>query len=146
MLTSQEEQEDRRRTMQNDQRVREQTQRVFAQDQTLPRQATTMHQFAQADAQTPRGRFSAVETASVVGADPIPNYPAAAAHQRDPVPIEPSLGYRIDALEPSDPVEISSFTQQEPGPTPADAPSLTSLGEVQRTGVGSLSNKAFRRF
>jgi hypothetical protein len=136
MLSSQEEQAERRR--------------VLAQDSSLRRQqreqGASFHQFAEADAATPRGRFSAVETAIVVGSTAVPPYPAAAAHQRDPVPIEPSLGYRIDDLNPSDPVEISSFTQQETGPTSADAPSPTSLSDVQRTGVGSLSNKAYRRF
>jgi hypothetical protein len=125
MLSSQEEQAERRR--------------VFAQDQSIPRQATTFHQHALADAQTPRGRFSAEVASYVVGSKPdaASAYPAAAAHQRDPVPIEPSLGYRIDDLNPSDPVELSSFTQQAPDPTSADAPNP--LG--QRADVGSLSSE-----
>jgi hypothetical protein len=40
------------------------------------------------------------------------NYPAAAAHQRDPVPKEEPLGYRIDALEPS---TVPSFPVEETG-------------------------------
>jgi len=98
MLENQIDQHERRAVMQNEQRVREEQQRVFAQDQSLPKEATTMHQFAQADAETPRGRFSAVEAQVVVGANPIPNYPAAAHHQADPVGQEPPLGYAIDEL------------------------------------------------
>src|SRR5215471_21074574 len=86
MLSSQEEQEDRRRTMQNDARVRE--------------QGGTMHAHALAEAQTPRGRFSAVETTYVVGSKPTIAYPAAGAHQADPCGTEPPTGYRIDDLGP----------------------------------------------
>src|SRR6516164_3563928 len=101
MLESQREQEETRRTLQNDQRVKQQRE-----------QGSTFHQFAEADAQTPRGRFSAVDAATVVGAQPTVNYPAAAAHQRDPVPKEEPLGYRIDALEPS---TVPSFPVEETG-------------------------------
>jgi len=125
MLSSQEEQAERRR--------------VFA-DQSLPKQASTFHQHAQADADTPRGRFSAVSASYVVGTTGSPQYPAAAAHQRDPCGPEPPLGYRIDELEPSFP------SVQAPDPTSEDAPSPIPLSDVQRTGVGSLSNKAYRRF
>jgi hypothetical protein len=106
--------------------------RVFAQDQSVQRQATTMHQFAQADAQTPRGRFSAVDAASVIGATAVPNYPAAAS-QRDPVPPENPLGYSIDAMEPS---TVSSFPVEQTG-DPTDPASTTPLA-VERVG-SSLS-------
>ena len=53
MLSSQEEQAERRR--------------VFAQDQSLRNQGSTLHQHAVADAETPRGRFSVVSNAYVVG-------------------------------------------------------------------------------
>src|SRR5215472_13995550 len=107
MLSSQEEQAERRR--------------VFAQDQSL--RGTTFHQHAQADADTPRGRFTAHERSTVVGAQPTINYPAAAAHQADPCGIEPPLGYRIDAMpELEPPVESSTFTQQATGPISDDAP------------------------
>jgi hypothetical protein len=49
------------------QEEQEERRRVFAQDQSVPRQASTFHQHAQADADTPRGRFSAVSAAYVVG-------------------------------------------------------------------------------
>ena len=104
MLSSQEEQIER--------------QRVFAQDQSVQRQATTMHAHAIADAATPRGRFSAVEAQTVVGAGPIPNYPPAAAHQHDPCGQEPPLGYRIDEM----PLEPPFPSVQAPDPTSADPP------------------------
>jgi hypothetical protein len=68
MLSRQEDQRERERVLRNDQRVRqeqEQGPRVFAQDQSLPRQGTTFHQHALADATMPRGRFTAVEAATV---------------------------------------------------------------------------------
>jgi hypothetical protein len=100
MLESQIDQEERRRTLQNDVRVREhqreQAERrsVFAPDQSLPNPASTFHQHALADAETPRGRFTQVETATVIGSKPeaASAYPAAAAHQHDPVPKERTLG------------------------------------------------------
>jgi hypothetical protein len=125
MLSRQEEETERRR--------------VFAQDQSVQRQATTMHQFAQSEAETPRGRFSAVDNATVVGAQPTTNYPAAAAHQHDPVPKEEPLGYRIDAMPE---LEATSSAPQATDPTSDDAP--TPLG--QRADVGSLSSRrTYRR-
>jgi len=58
--------------------------RVFAQDQSLPNPGSTFHAHAQAEAQTPRGRFSAISNAYVVGSksDVASAYPAASsAHQ-----------------------------------------------------------------
>jgi len=109
MLSSQEEQEERRR--------------VFAPDQSLPNQASTFHQRAVADAAMPRGRFSAVEAATVVGANPTIDYPAGSAWSADPGAqcVEPPLGFDNPALEPS------SCEAQAPGPT-SDAPS-TPLGQ-----------------
>jgi hypothetical protein len=125
MLESQREQEDRRRTMQNDARVREQIERVFAQDQSVPRQASTFHQHAQADADTPLGRFSAVSAAYVVGSTATPQYPQASTpFQHDPVPDEPPLSFDNPALE------VSSLASCSPQATPnpaSDVPS-TPLG------------------
>jgi hypothetical protein len=101
MLSSQEEQAERRRVLANDQRVNEQSGTFLSH--------THMDE---------RGRFAQVATAQIVGADPIPKYPAAAAHQRDPVPDEPGLGYRIDELEPS----MSACVEAQAGPAD-DAPS-----------------------
>src|SRR6516165_7642874 len=100
--------------------------RVFAQDQSLPKQATTFHQFAQADANTPRGRFSAVDAAYVIGSKPdvASAYPAGPAWCADPGSqlLEPPLGLDNPALEPS-----ADDVAQATGPTLADAPS-TPLG------------------
>jgi hypothetical protein len=52
-----------------------------------------------------------------VGADPFPNYPAAAAHQRDPCGQEPPLGYAIDAMP-----ELGPDTSLGSGQGGADAP------------------------
>ena len=126
MLSSQEEQAERRRVLANDQRVKEQSWTFLSH--------THMDE---------GGRFAQVTTAQIVGADPIPNYPAAAPHQRDPVPIEPPLGYCVNHLTPHE-LEPSFPSVQATGPTPDDAPSPNSLG--QRTDVGPLSHsRAYRR-
>jgi hypothetical protein len=71
-----------------------------------------------------------VSAAYVVGSTAVPQYPQASApFQHDPVPDEMPLGYRIDDLNSSDPVEPSSFTQQATG-EPADATPLA----VERVG------------
>ena len=153
MLSRQQEEQDRIRTLRNDLSVREQQGRVFAQDQSLPNKASTLHQHALADADTPRGRFSAVETAYVVGskADVAASYPAAAAHQHDPCGPEPPTGYRIDAMLDDEPSTVSSasFSSVETlgDPTSAgDAPSTTFPSvDVQRAGVGSPPINKFRR-
>jgi hypothetical protein len=68
------------------------------------------------------GRFSNVGAATVVGTTPNP-YPAASApFQRDPVPDEPGLGYRIHDLNPHDPEPFPPSAVQATD-DPADAPS-----------------------
>src|SRR6516165_7854618 len=47
------------------------------------------------------GRFAGVNPTTVVGSEPAVKYPAAAAHQADPVGIEPPLGFSVNDLEPS---------------------------------------------
>jgi hypothetical protein len=140
-----EEQAERLRTLDNDRRLREQ-------------RGSTLHQFAQADADIP-GRFSAVAHQIVVGADPFPNYPAAAAHQRDPCGQEPPLGYAIDAMPELEPSMTRAQATGEPDPSSplvgspsssgdptsaGDAPSAFPVG-VQRAGVGSPPLNRFRR-
>jgi len=117
MLSRQEEEADRIRTLRNDLKVQEERRRVFAEDQSLPNRATTFHQFAQADAQTPRGRFSAVEAQVVVGANPVIDYPAGPAWCADPGAqlLEPPLGLDNPALDPQ------SMTTEGSG-SGADAP------------------------
>jgi len=129
VLSSQEEQTERRR--------------VFAQDQSLRDQATTFHQHAVADADIPRGRFAAVDAAYVVGskADVASAYPAASAHQADPCGPEPPLGYRIDDLNLSDPG--SDDTQAGPPPAgPDTGPTLAAPSTPLRgASVGPLSSQ-----
>jgi len=58
--------------------------------------ATTFSSFAQAEADEPRGRFSQIENSNVVGATPLPEYPAGPSWSADATGVEPPLGYRID--------------------------------------------------
>jgi hypothetical protein len=122
MLSSQEEQIERRR--------------VFAQDQSLPKQATTFHQHALADAQTPRGRFSAVEASYVVGTNPTIDYPAGPAWCADPGSqcVEPPLGLDNPALDYPSSAVLHPSPAEQLGPT-SDAPSP--LGQRD---VGSFSS------
>jgi len=134
MLERQIDQAERRAVMRNEQRVREQG-RVFAPDQSLPREATTFHQFAQADADTPHGRFTAHERSSVTGATSAPSYPPGPAWCADPGSqlLEPPLGLENPALEPS---LLASPAQATDGPADPSAPL-----DVERAGPSlSLSS------
>jgi hypothetical protein len=133
MLSRQEEEADRIRTLHNDLKVREQQGRVYAQDQSQPRQSGTLHQHAINEASIPLGRFSAISNAQVVGQGA--QYSAAGPHQHDPCGPEPPLGYRVDALFPDNPaLEPSADDEaQATGPTPQP---LAPLGEAR---VGSFS-------
>ena len=115
MLESQIDQAERRRVLDNDRKVRE---------------SGTMHAHALADAQIPRGRFSAIDNAEVVGAKPFTNYPAAAAHQADPVPDEPPLGFAIDELEPT----VSPPPVEAQAPDPTSLPPLGDVGSLSQSG------------
>ena len=117
-LSRQEEMLERKLTIENDRKVREQQDRVFAPDQSLPRQATTMHAFALADAATPRGRYTAQERSTVVGANPVIDYPAGPAWCADPGSqlLEPPLGIDNPALEPSTVFSSCSPVEQPDGP------------------------------
>jgi hypothetical protein len=131
MLSSQEEQIERRR--------------VFAQDQSLPKQATTFHQFAQADANTPRGRFSAVDAAYVIGSKPdvASAYPAGPAWCADPGSqlLEPPLGLDNPALEPS-----AVFSSVEDSAPVSEVPSSSAhAGDVERN-TGARNSRNYRRF
>jgi hypothetical protein len=120
MLSRQEEMLERKRTLENDRKVREQQRE----------QASTY--LAQTHSEM-GGRFSSVGAQTVIGADPVANYPAAAPHQRDPCGMEPPLGYRIDDMEPLEP--CSSFSAQGNSGDPADAPSTSAPS-------GSMSERA----
>src|SRR5215469_10927806 len=96
MLSSQEEQAERKRVLANDARVRE--------------QAGTFMSRTHSEI---GGRYAGVGAQMVVGADPIPKYPAAAAHQHDPCGLEPPLGYRIDAMPEHEPLELFPLSQAQ---------------------------------
>jgi hypothetical protein len=125
MTTSeQEEQAERRRVELQDADVRRQ-------------QGTTMHQFAEAEAAIPRGRFDeAVPRPYVIGskAAVASAYPAASAAHQTELPPEPPTGYCIDDLDPSTSasVEASGEPMSDAAPSP-----LTPLGDEQRADVGS---------
>jgi hypothetical protein len=145
MLSSQEEQRDRREVMRQDADLRKQ-------------QASTLHGFAQADAEVPRGRFTSVTAENVVGAEPTIKYPAAASPWQGPdlVGDEPPLSFDNPALEPAPAQATGEPTA--PSPTPGDvepvgsplssggltsaAPSTLPLGDVQR----GVRPSTFRRF
>jgi hypothetical protein len=102
----------RREVQANDLSVRRQ------QEQT----GSTFHQHALADADIPRGRFSAVTTTTVVGATAVPQYPAAGPHQADPCGQEPPLGYRVDAQEPLEPTASAQGNSGDAVATPSSGP------------------------
>jgi hypothetical protein len=81
---AQREQAERRRVFENDQRLRNQQ----------GGSAYIDHYMQEAG-----GRFSAHAAAHVVGSTAVPIYPAAAAHQSDPVGLEPPLGFDNPELE-----------------------------------------------
>jgi hypothetical protein len=73
-----------------------------AEHRRILREGSTFHQHAQSSVNDETGgRFAATGVPTVTGATPIPKYPAAGAHQSDPVGIEPPLGFSVNDLEPS---------------------------------------------
>jgi hypothetical protein len=87
MREDQIDQAERRETLENDLQV-------------LRQRGSTFHQHAVAQAdEINQGRFRATGVPTVTGSTPIPNYPAAGAHQSDPVGPEPALGLRLEELE-----------------------------------------------
>jgi len=108
MLSKQEEQAERRATLDNDRRVREQT------GTYLSHTHDDIHQ----------GRFAAIGTATVVGSTLTPSYPAGPAWCADPGSqcLEPPLSFDNPALEPSMPLEAQAggaeapTTDASPGP------------------------------
>src|SRR6516164_4330970 len=117
MLSKQEEEAERRAVLENDRRVREQQQQ----------RGSTFHAYAAAAANDDAGgRWAIVNAVTVVGSDPAVRYPAASAHQRDPVPTEPPLGYSVDQVEPIEPSTGSSSLAavEETGGAPSVPPDV----------------------
>jgi hypothetical protein len=114
MLSRQEEEQERRETLENDLRV-------------LQQRGSTFHQHAQAQAnELSGGRFAATGAPRVVGSTPNPaaQYPAASAAHQTELPPENPLGYSVDdmpGLEPS--ADSSSLSPVEQLGGAADAPS-----------------------
>jgi len=109
MLSNQEDQAERRRVLANDARVREQSGTFFSH--------THMDE---------GGRFAQVSNAQIVGADRIPNYPAASVAHQIQLPDEPPLGFDNPALD-------------HPGPDGDTGPDTGPTSDV-RHGVGPLSH------
>jgi hypothetical protein len=135
MLWKQIEMCERHETLRNDlsvqrqQREQEERRGTFAPDQSIPREATTMHAFAVNDASIPLGRFSAISNAQVVGQGA--SYPAAGPHQHDPCGTEPPLGFRVDAMFPDNfALEPSADDEAQATGEPTHAPPLA----VKRVG------------
>ena len=88
--------------MREDQIDRAEKLRVTLQDADVRRQqqerAGTFFAHAQAAANDAGGRFASLGAPHVVGSQPTPRYPAAAAHQADPVGPEPPTGYDVNAM------------------------------------------------
>jgi hypothetical protein len=126
-----ESQAERRRVLRNDERVRNQS-----------RNGDTSSYI---DHYSPEmgGRFSSEGAATVVGTtpNPCPPLPENSPWRSDPVPDEPPLGYRIDAMpEPESPTGVSPVSPPVVTDDPANAPSGGSL--VQQPYGGPMSERA----
>jgi hypothetical protein len=122
-------------------------------------QRSTFAQFAQSDADTPRGRFTVHEQSRVIGSSPSPasQYPAGPAWTTDPGSqmLEPPLSpYENPALEPSElapafsPLVVQgNVGDLEPSLSPAqETPSPSSQAPpLADKGLG-FSQRAYRRF
>jgi hypothetical protein len=127
-MTHAEEQRERREYIEDERRKRQ--------------QPSTLHQHAIADAETDRGRFTAIERATVIGSTPLPQYPQLPSGPwsgEDLVGIEPPLGFEIHAMASIDPSPVF-IPVEAPGPASADAPSVLTVPDVQRADAGQLSD------
>jgi hypothetical protein len=120
----QREQQDRRRVLRDDARLREQ--------QTKDQSGTFLSHTHIDDA---GGRFAAVNAASVVGAEPLVTYPQLPSSSPwagpDPVPDEPPLGYEVNRLTDHElePSMTSSTVDAQAGGAEAPSPSPGSMSE-----------------
>jgi len=134
MATSdQEEQAEKRGTLLNDARVREQS-----------KNGDTGTFLSHTHIDDAGGRFSAVNAAKIVGQSPAiaASYPAASAAHQTELPPEPSLGFSIDempGLESS--MATSSSSSVEVTGDPADAP-LSDDGSPATPSGGLMSERA----
>ena len=100
MLSKQEEEQERRETLENDRKVLE--------------RGSTFHQHAQAAANDlGGGRFAGVNPTTVVGSEPAIKYPAASSTWQIQLPDEPPLGFDNPALE--NPTGVPASSPVDPG-------------------------------
>jgi hypothetical protein len=109
-----ESQEERRRVLLNDARVREQSQNGDTGTYLSHTHSELGGRFALTEHQTITG---------VVSPAPPPLPANSPWHGRDPVPDEPPLGYRIDDLNPESPTGVSPVSPPVATDDPAPAPS-----------------------
>jgi hypothetical protein len=131
MREDQIDQAERRATLENDLRVREQS-----------RNGETGTYLSHTHIDDAGGRFAQVNAATIVGQAPVPKYPAARAHQSDPLGAEPPLGFSVNDLEPSA-AALSALpvAVEQPGPASrGDAPSDLAA-ELRADDAGPLSHK-----
>jgi hypothetical protein len=122
MVSKHEEQEERLEILRNDQRLRN--------------QGSTFSQFAASEAAEDRGRFTAHDTATVIGGTPTPApvYPPAADWTRDPVPKEAQLGFSVNDLEVcGQPFEVkASIASLDPSSLPCSDQATPSAPKLSR--------------
>jgi hypothetical protein len=119
MLSSQEEQEERKRVTLQDADLRRQQQEQSQRDQS-----GTFFSHAAAEANVDLGRFGTLGNPTVVGAEPAVKYPQLPSSSpwsgSDPVPTEPPLGFRIDAMPELEPEPFfSASSVQATGGAPS---------------------------
>jgi hypothetical protein len=140
MLSKHEEMAERRRVLANDARVREQQRE----------QGSTYLDQYHSDL---GGRYVQIQPENVIGSTAIPQYPQASTpFQRDPVPPENPLGYRIDELERGSFSPAQKAPELRPevqGETSAPVPDVPSskplVGDVER-GTGARPSRTYRRY
>lgn len=131
MREEQIDQAERRETLENDRKLLE------AERRRLQREGTTFHQFAQADAATPRDRFHQVTVATVIGSKAAVGsaYPAASAAHQTELPPEEPLGFSVDEM-PIESSTAASPVEAQGDPTSA-RPEVTPLSSGEQQAVGS---------
>jgi hypothetical protein len=131
MLSKQEEDQERRETLENDRLVRE------AEQRRILLEGTTMFQHGQSQAdEINQGRFAATGVPHVTGSQPIPKVPQLPESSpwsgAQPEPgIEPPLGFDNPALEPSAAFQLHA----EQLGAPAADEALASEGDRPSAGV-----------
>jgi hypothetical protein len=135
-ISDQEEQAERRRVLLQDADLRRQQEE--AAQRAKERSGTFFSHGLAAANDLGGGRFAGVNPTTVVGAEHAVKYPQAGPpFQRDPVPHEPPLGYRIDAMPIEPSADLSAVEQTD---DPAHAPSGGSL--VQQPSGDLMSERA----